>query len=221
MHEILQNLSTKRPNSEIFKITTENWKEEQFDGLLSSQGLFEQKYIVVLDFLFEQKDIKEKILDNLEKMQSTEHWFLVLEGKIDVASAKKIEKASYKTQEFEKKETKKESPAVFSITDELLKRDKKKMWIRYVDLINQKVPPEEIHGIIFWAVKNMIIASRADSQKDSGLSPFVYKNSLSGSRNYKLEELQKMAEDLVEMVHKVRTGEGDMEEMLEKWMLGV
>jgi hypothetical protein len=38
---------------------------------------------------------------------------------------------------------------------------------------------------------------------------------------FKLEELQKMSSDLVEMVHRVRAGEGNMEEMLEKWVLGV
>ncbi len=75
--------------------------------------------------------------------------------------------------------------------------------------------------MIFWAVKNMIIASRVDSGGQSGLSPFVYKNALTGARHFKTEELVQMSSDLVSMVHRVRTGDGDMDVMLEKWMLGV
>ena len=221
MHEILGQLSVKRPNSEIFKMNSENWNAEQFFELLSSQGLFEQKYIVVLDSLLGQKDVKQTILEKLSEMQEAEHWFLVLDGRVDAPSIKKIEKHAFKSVEFEKKEVQKESPIIFSITDKLLARDKKSLWISYNSLVSQGVAPEEIHGVVFWAVKNMIIASRVDSQKDSGLSPFVYRSALTGTRHYKTEELKEMSSSLIDMVHRVRNGEGEMDIMLEKWMLGV
>nr|MBA3733471.1 hypothetical protein [Patescibacteria group bacterium] len=78
---------------------------------------------------------------------------------------------------------------------------------------------EEIHGIFFWQVKNMILASRAKSPNDTGLSPFVYNNALKGARNYKTEELTSMSTELIDMTHRVRSGEGEMEIMLEKWIL--
>lgn len=221
MHEILQSLLAKRPNSEVFKITSENWSEGQFDELISSQGLFEQKYVVVLDFVFSDKSAKEYITDRLKEMKDTEHWFVILDGKVDVATVRAIEKVAFKTQVFEKTDKKKDSPIIFTITDKLLNRDKKKLWISYIDLIDQGIPAEEIHGVLFWAVKNMIIASRVDSQKESGIAPFSYSKALSGTRNFKTEELKKMSGDLVEMVHKVRSGEGEMGLMLEKWVLGV
>ena len=67
----------------------------------------------------------------------------------------------------------------------------------------------------------MILASRSDSAKETGLSPFVYKNALSGTRKYKTEELTLMSSELVEMTHKVRQGKGGLETMLEKWVLGL
>ena len=221
MHEILGQLSSKRPNSEVFKITSENWQSEQFDELLGAQGLFEKKYIVVLDFLLSQKDIKENILQKLKEMQEAEHWFLILDGKTDAATTKKIEKFVFKSQEFEKTENKKESPIIFTITDKLLARNKKQLWVCFTDLLGQGISAEEIHGVLFWAVKNMIIVARVDSQKESGLAPFSYSKALSGGRNYKLAELKKMSGDLVEMVHKVRNGDGEMEVMLEKWILEI
>ena len=65
----------------------------------------------------------------------------------------------------------------------------------------------------------MIIAGRVRSQKESGLTPFSYSKALSGGRNYKTDELQKMSFGLIEMTHKVRQGEGQLEIMLEKWIL--
>ena len=176
---------------------------------------------MVLDCVVSQKDIGGIILEKLEEMQNTEHWFLILDGKLDAETVKKIEKVSYKTEKFEMLEKKKESPIIFSITNKLLQRDKKQLWISYLDLQRQGIPAEEIHGVIFWAVKNMIICSRVSSQKESGLAPYSYSSSLTGSRHFKTEELVQMSSDLVAMIHRVRTGEGDMDVMLEKWMLEV
>ena len=221
LHEVLQNLSSKRPNSEVFKINLENWSEGQFNELLEAQGLFEKKYIVEMDGLLAKKEIKEIILEKLKDMQAAEHWFLILDGKLDAPSIKKIEKFSYKTQEFDSGEKKKESPIIFTITDKLLQRDKKGLWVSYVDLTGQGIASEEIHGLLFWAVKNMVLAGRTKNQKDSGLAPFSYSKALSGSRNYDLAELKKMSSGLVNMTHKVRNGLGEMDVMLEKWILEI
>lgn len=219
LHSLLDLAKKKRPEAEVFKMNTENWGEGLFDELLVSKGLFEQKYTVVLDNLFENKDVKEYVLYRLENLKESEQIFLFLEGKVDSASLKKIEKYSEKVQEFEKKEDAKNDVNVFGINDGLLDKDKKKLWVFYTNIVKQKVPPEEIHGVLFWQIKSMILASRATSSLDAGLSPFVYKNSLRGSRNYKTEELQKMSSELVGMTHKVRMGEGDLNIMLEKWIL--
>ncbi len=221
LHELLNLATKKRPGAELFKITSENFSEGKLDELISSQGLFEQKYTVVLDNVFEKKDIKSFVVDKLEAMQESEQIFLMLEGNVDAATLKKIEKSSKQVQEFKKAESKKPYFNIFSITEGLLERDKRELWISYVDFIKKGTASEEIHGIFFWQIKNMILACRAKSATETGLSPYVYKNALTGGRKYKTEELLKMSSELVEMTHKVRTGKGDMEIMLEKWVLGI
>jgi DNA polymerase III delta subunit len=188
---------------------------------LVSQGLFEQKYTVVLDNVFEKKDAKAFVIDKIKEVNESDQIFLLLEGSVDAASLKKIEKHAKQVQEFKKPESKKSYFNIFSITDGLLEKDKRKLWISYIDAIKKGSAPEEIHGIFFWQVKNMILASRARSAIDAGLSPYVFKNALTGARSYKTEELLEMSEELVEMTHKVRQGEGDMDIMLEKWVLGL
>jgi len=221
LHELLALAKKKRPEAELFKMTTENWTEGQFDELLVSKGLFEQKYTVVLDNLFEKKDVKSYVLGKLEEMKESEQIFLMLEGSVDATSLKKIEKFAEKVQEFARTEGKKSDFNIFGITDGLLQRDKKKLWVSYLDSIKKGSAPEEIHGIFFWQVKNMILASRAGSSSETGLSPFVYKNALTGARKYKTEELINFSNELVEMTHRVREGKGDMNVMLEKWVLSV
>lgn len=221
LHDLLDLAKKKRPEAELFKLTTENWSEGQFDELLVAQGLFEQKYTTVLDNLFEKKDLKNYVMDRLEEMKESEQIFLMLESSIDAASLKKLEKFSEKVQEFEKREDKKPNINIFSITDGLVQKDKKKLWISYVDLLGKGAVAEEVHGILFWQVKNMILASRAGSAGETGLSPFVYKNALTGARNYKNEDLQKMSSELVDMTHRVRQGQGELEIMIEKWVLGL
>ncbi len=221
LHELLDIAQKKRPGAEIFKITSENWSDAQFDELLVARGLFEQKYTVVLDNIFEKKDYKDYVLERLDGMQESEQIFLMLESSVDSPSLKKIEKNAKQVQEFVKAENKKFLPSIFTVADGLLQKDKKSLWISYIDFINKGTAPEEIHGIFFWQVKNMILTSRATSSNDTGLSPFVYKNALTGARKYKTEELTKMSGELMDMTHRVRQGEGEMEVMLEKWVLGL
>ncbi|MEQ1561380.1 MAG: hypothetical protein ABL899_01500 [Nitrospira sp.] len=221
LHELLDLAKKKRPDAELFKMTGENWSEAQFDELLVSQGLFENKYTVVLDNLFEKKDIKEYVLDRIDAVAESDQIFLVLESKVDAASLKKIEKVAKQSQEFVKAEKGKQDLNIFSITDGLVSKDKKKLWVSYIDLLNKGGVAEEIHGILFWQVKSMLLASKAKSQTETGLSPYVYKNALTGARNYKTEELVTMSSELVDMTHRVRQGKGELEVMLEKWVLGV
>ena len=159
LHELLQLSQKKRPGAELFKITAENWTEGQFDELLVSHGLFEQKYTVVLDNLFEKNlpagrrgEIKDYIMERLENLAKSEQIFLMLEGKIDAPTLKKIEKVSRQVQKFENKEAPRRELNIFSVTDGLVKKDKRHLWISYVDLIGKGAGAEEIHRILFFQV---------------------------------------------------------------------
>jgi DNA polymerase III delta subunit len=220
LHELLDSAQKKRPDAEIFKVTSENWSEGQFDELLVSRGLFEAKYTVVLDNLFEKKDVKQYFLDKLDEVGASEQIFLVLEGGVLAGDLKKIEKAAKQVQEFKKAEAK-ERTNIFAVANGLVEKDKKKLWISLVDFLGKGIAAEEIHGILFWQVKNMLLAGKAKDMKEAGLSPFAYKNALTGSRQYRAGELEKMSGELVLMTHKVRQGEGELSVMLEKWVLGL
>lgn len=220
-HELIDNLRKKKPDASFFKINSENWSGEAISEYALGQGLFSNKYIVFLDMVCENKDLKDSFMDKLDEMKDSENVFIILEGKLDKASTTKIEKRSDKVQLFEiaEKPYKKEEFNIFSLGDALGNRDKKNLWMLYRMAINHGKVPEEIAGTLFWQLKSIMIAGKSKDASSSGLSPFVYNKSKNYLKNFKDDEIYKIIESLISISHDSRRGIGEMETSLERWIL--
>lgn len=220
-HELIDNLRKKKPDASFFKINSENWSGEAISEYALGQGLFSNKYIVFLDMVCENKDLKDSFIDRLDEMKDSENVFIILEGKLDKASTTKIEKRSDKVQLFEiaEKPYKKEEFNIFSLGDALGNRDKKNLWMLYRMAINHGKVPEEIAGTLFWQLKSIMIAGKSKDALSSGLSPFVYNKSKNYLKNFKDDEIYKIIESLISISHDSRRGIGEMETSLERWIL--
>ena len=95
-HELVDSLLKKKPDASFFRMDTENFNTSQLQEYIGGMGLFSNKYIVFLDRLSEKKDIKDEFLDKIKEISESENIFIVLEGKLDKATATKIEKKSEK-----------------------------------------------------------------------------------------------------------------------------
>ncbi|MFC1730950.1 hypothetical protein ACFL6I_11515 [candidate division KSB1 bacterium] len=225
LHTLLDGLFKKRPDAEYFHITPENISEFSVEELISSQGLFEQKYIVVLDNLFEGKakenNRKEELLKLLKEMQSAEHVFIFLEGKLDKKTSTRFEKYAEKIQEFSAEEKKKERFNTFSLTDALGKRDRKGLWTLYQKAKLEHVADEEIHGILFWQVKSMLLALQSSNAKEAGLNPFVFNKSKGFLKNYSEKEVRSLSQKLIALSHDARRGIHEFDVALERFILAL
>jgi DNA polymerase III delta subunit len=231
LHKIVDGLKAKKPDAEVFRMDSENWNSVQFEELVSAQGLFESKYIVILFCVFENKEIKEFVMDRLALLNKSESIFVIVEKKIDKVSLSKIEKKSTKTQEFVFKEGSSGSSSVeikslvvsdfniFNLADAMGKRDKKALWVMYQKAVSQDLSAEEIHGLLFWQVKSMLLAIQSKTAEESGLKPFVFSKSKSFALNFTKTELGKISADLVSMYHDAHRGLIDFDTSLEKWIL--
>jgi DNA polymerase III delta subunit len=220
-HELIDSLRKKKPDASFFKINSENWNEGLITEYAMGQGLFSNKYIVFLDKICENKDLKDSFIDKLDEMKSSENVFIILEGKLDKITITKIEKRSDKVQLFEliEKTYKKEDFNIFSLGEALGNRDKKNLWILYRSALNNGKVPEEIHGTLFWQLKSIAIASKTDSATNSGLSPFVFSKSKNYLKNFKQQEIFNMLNTLISISHDSRRGIGEIETSLERWIL--
>jgi DNA polymerase III delta subunit len=200
-HELEEKLLSKKPNASVFRFNAENFNQVELEELIKSQGLFENKYIVVLDRVFENIEAKDYVLKILKDLKASSHIFILLQGKLDKATLTRIEKQSEKVQEFEKgKEAKKEEFNIFSLTSALEKRDKRRLWILYQGARPRRAP-EEIHGLLWWKVKTMLLTGRGGQ--------------------FTIPELQKIASRLISIYHDAHRGLFEFDLALEKFILEI
>lgn len=221
LKSLVETLHEKRPDAEIFRVTSEQWNENQLDELLIAQGLFDQKYIIIFDCLFEYKDIKEKIQDSLSEMKESLNVFLILEGDVDAKTLQVVSKYAEKVQEFNGETKKVERFNTFALADAFGMRNKKNLWVLYMQALREGISSEEIAGILFWQIKNLMIVQKTKTIKESKLSPFVDSKARTFLKNFSEAEISLYADSIVEATAKVRQGEGEMEILLERIMLGI
>jgi len=226
------DLLKKKPDASLFSLTEENWNDSAIDEYTGGQGLFSNKYIVLVRGILENKELKESFLDKLELFAQSPNIFIVSAGSIDKASLKKIEKHAEKVQEIapkpaltgdgkysEKSGGFGNGNSVFALADALGARDKKTLWILYRQAIDEGKAPEEIHGILFWQAKSMAISARTKSAGESGLNPFVYQKSKRYAANFSEAELNALLERLVSVYHDSHRGIHEFETALERFVL--
>jgi len=230
---LLDSLISKKPNAGFFKLDIDNFNEVKLDEFIRSQGLFEQKYIVQMDGLFEDKEISSFLIDKLKDLKESENIFIFIESKVLKSILKKIDKYAVKVQEFTSKSDKTKSFATrngdFKISDFNIfdlatcfgNRNKKDLWVLYQKTKAKNIPPEEVSGIIFWQLKVMLQTLNSKNALETGLKSFVFGKAKGYLKNYSEEELKKMSSGLVSIYHDARRSGLEFDLALEKFILGL
>jgi DNA polymerase III delta subunit len=213
-------LQKKKPDALFYRVTSQNYLENPVTFLVAGQGLFESKYIVFYDNVFESKEAKEEVIDAIKEVKASDNIFIFLEKELDRKTLEKIEKHAEKVQEFvatEKAKKKEYNP--FAISDALLSKDKKKFWTLLMEAKKKGGAPEEMHGIVWWQMKSLALAAASKDAKEADLSPFVFSKAKAAAKNFSGEELSNMLSDLVSMYHDAHRGEKDLWVEMERWGL--
>ncbi len=224
LREIIGMQMKKNKDASYFKLNPETLEEGKLKELSGGRGLFQSKYIVVLDGLIADKEKGKIVIGSLPNLKDSENIFIIIEETLTKEVLKKIEKYTEKIQEFSDTKTLKHKESefnVFALTDALGNRDKKRLWVLYQKGIFSGMLPEEIHRLFFWQVKAMLAASSSNGADVSGLNPFVYKKSLVFSRNFTKKELVELSGKLVSLYHDTRRGITDFDITLERFVLSL
>ncbi|MBU4480046.1 hypothetical protein KKG48_01210 [Patescibacteria group bacterium] len=236
LHSMVDSLLKKKPDAGFFKLDSSDFSESRLDEFISSQGLFEQKYIVQADGLLSDKKSKDFVLDRLEEVSQSENIFFFIEENIDKPTLKKIEKVAQKVQEFNNNNLQSGSRKfgvsgewlldlgefnIFNMADALGRKDKKELWFLYQKASRHNIPAEEIYGILLWQIRSILIVKNSKTVDDSGLKPFVYNKSLRFAKNFKEGELEKISSQLISIYHDARRGILDFGIEMEKFILEI
>ncbi len=202
-HELIDSLKKKKPDASFFKIDSEHFSIAMLDEYIGGQGLFSNKYIVLLDRLSENKEIKEEFISKIKEISESENIFIIIEGKLDKATLSKIEKKAEKVVAFEIEEKNKikKDNNVFAIADAIGKKDKKTAWIMYREAIDRGEVVEALHGMVFWKIKTLILSG--------------------GNSVWSKSDLLKVLDELITIYHEARRGRYELESRFEGFILGI
>jgi len=190
-------------------------------GLLASSGLFHAARIIVLDGVCERAESKQELFSFLKEMGASEHVFFVRERALTAPEMKKIENHAVKVVRYDLPEKKEAAFSMFSVADALLAKDRKELWTRLVLALRAGSEPEELHGILFWGAKNMVLAAGAATPEEAGLHPFVYKKTRAALLKFKEGEVYSLVSELAALPHEARRTVVDLEYALEKFALSL
>lgn len=170
-----------------------------FDASLQGGGLFGEKKAVVFDGIMggENEALAIKFTATLPIISKSKETFFVIEGALDAATRKAIEKIAEKTEKFDAAK-KEERSTIFALANALRAGDKKALWLGYHRELQKGAAPEAIHGVLFWAAKDMYGGARNDADR---------------------EKAARLVAFLAELPHEARRSGFDMEFALEHFAL--
>jgi len=216
MIDLLEN---KKPDAEVISFDDITFSSSRFLETINGMGLFESKSIVICRYALEDKEQRDLVLSKLDELQSSDNAYVFIESSLHNAHIKKIQKTSKHVYEFksEKKETRFNT---FSLTDMLLKKDKKNLWLGYHAAKDSGISDEEIHGILLWQLRSILISYK-HSRSSSGLKPFMFNKARSAQKTWNLEQVSRAHHTLVKQYHEARRGNTVLSLSIEKFILSL
>lgn len=224
--EIALLFQSKEPEAALIVFEDDRFDEARFTELvLGGQSLFGARYIVLFRRVFDNPETKEVILTRLDDIKNAEHVFIFSERKIDAKIVSAFKKTGAMMNECSKKEKNMpEKPfASFALADAFGKRDKKKVWAIFHEEIAKGSAPESLHGMLFWQIKNMLLA-KSSSQAEcarAGMKPFVFGKAQTAAKNFSGSELRSLSAVAVSLYHRAHEGAGDLETATEQFILNI
>lgn len=218
---LVGGLLKKRPDAQVFHIEQELLEPAHLDELVSAQGLFVERHIVVFTRPFETAAGRDVVLERLPRFAESQNIFVVAEGKLEAAHKKQLKEHAEHVEECVLPTKKENTFNVFALGDALGARDKRSLWLLYQEARHRGDEVEPLHGTLMWALKSMLVASRSHSAEESEQKPFVFNKFKRYARNYTEDELRTLSRELVSLYHDARRGVHDLDTALERWILKV
>ena len=212
-------LTTKRRDAEVIEFDDITFSPSRFLETINGMGLFETKSIMICRYTLEEKDHRDLVLSKLKDLQGSDNAYVFIESTLHNAHIKKFSAISDQVHEFKspKKETRFNT---FSLTDLLLKKDKKNLWLGYHNARDAGISNEEIHGILLWQLRCLLLTYN-HTQASSGLKPFVFNKSKSAQRVWSKESTARSHFELIKNYHESRRGKKVLSLVIEDFILSL
>lgn len=185
--------------------------------VLAAPTLFASRYVVWVESLSQAPGGENVWSNEAKTFIDSAHDFICIEESLTADLQAKLKKAGA-AMYSEKRSAQisgKTSFSIFALSDALLYRDKKLLWVLYQKALRAGFSVEEIFGTLFWALKTALLVSGGYTE---GLHPFVIRKTQTALRNFTQGGLPQLSFRLLTDYHQARRGAG-AELLLEKFIL--
>ncbi len=221
--KLLAVLHKKQPDAEVIRMEEGVFNPTFLDEIISSQGLFSPKYILIIENPNLKDANDEMILDKLADMKASEHAFIVYVEKLLADPKKKFQKHSFEYKEYSPSLSsgvaKKENS--FEMADRIGERDVVGLWQLFAKKITDEVSPEEIHGMFVWQIKGILLALKTNTAAEAGMNEYPYTKAKRYAKNFTGQELEQFLFELIQMYDRAHSGKADLKVELERWVLAL
>lgn len=159
------SLEKAAKNARVLRITDVHSRAD-LEAALQGSGLFGGEQLVVLDNVYLNDELRELLSTRIPALSKAKEAYFMLEGALDAATRKGIEKYATKFERFDSKAAKK-NETIFLLANALQAGKKKDLWVGYQRELAAGKAPEAIHGVLFWAAKQAFL--RNDSPRSRTL----------------------------------------------------
>lgn len=224
-HAAIAQAREKQPHAKVLTVDpTTTPPDDSLDSLTHPQ-LFADPRIILIDEM-EEVPGWELTPERASACAAADDIVFAIAGTFSKKSIKEAEKAGGKVFECKKSaqgaaKAKKDSSSKsrFALTDAFAQKDKKRAWLLYRTLIDEGAAPEELHGLLAWQIKALVLSAKASSAKEAGLKPFVYQKAKEFLRRWDKKELADTYKEFVTLYHESRRGNRELETAIEKFLL--
>ncbi len=114
--------------------------------------------VVVFDSILggENEEMRAALLDALKYLRDSSEQFFILEGALDAATRKQVEKYAEKSEKFDAAKKEKDN-SIFALANALQKGDRKALWVGIMREFAKGGAPEAVHGLLFWGAKQLFM----------------------------------------------------------------
>ena len=160
---------------EVFPVNRNDFDQVQIESFYSGSSLFSAKSAVVFSGILEYEETREFILEKLEAMGKSGNIFVFLEGKLNKSILDAFRKARAELNVFELPKEKKEKFDNFLVANAFANKDKLNTWIYFRQAVDVGVVMEELIGVLFWKIKDMLLKKNFSKFSEEQLKNYAAK----------------------------------------------
>lgn len=217
-------LSLVGGGAEILTLDSNSFDVCKFQETFFSQtlaGFGASSAIIFCDHVFENEEAKNFFEKFSGEIHSAVNHCVIAEKTLSVGLLSELKKIGVKIFDFKVDKRDARAFNTFALGDALGMKDKKNLWVLFAQARELGLEGEEVCGVLFWQIKNILLAGSTKTSVEAGVSEYPYKKAKSFAKVWKESELKEALLSLAKMYHNAHRGKGLLMNQLELFVLGV